>query len=48
MQRIEPEPEGITPEQMELIRDARTKLYWIYKTKNIKELEVVISSRPSA
>ena len=36
----EPEPEGITPEQMELIRDARTKIYWIYKTKNIKELEV--------
>jgi hypothetical protein len=34
------EPEGVTPEQMELIRDARTKIYWIYKTKNIKELEV--------
>jgi len=36
----EPEPEGITPEQMEYIRDARTKLYWIYKTRNMKELEV--------
>jgi|FrelakmetLWP11LW_1041352.scaffolds.fasta_scaffold464316_1 hypothetical protein len=36
----EPEPEGITPEQMEFIRDARTKIYWIYKTKNIKELKV--------
>ena len=34
------EPEAVTPEQMELIRDARTKIYWIYKTKNIKELEV--------
>jgi hypothetical protein len=39
-QMKEPEPEGITPEQMEYIRDARTKLYWIYKTRNMKELEV--------
>jgi hypothetical protein len=39
----EPEPEGITPEQMEYIRDARTKLYWIYKTRNMKELEVALS-----
>ncbi len=41
MRRIEPEPEGITPEQMELIKDTRTKYYWIYKTRNMKELEVV-------
>lgn len=39
------EPQGITPEQLELIRDARTKIYWIYKTKNIKELEVEKSRR---
>jgi len=41
LRRIEPEPEGITPEQMELIRDTRTKYYWIYSTRNMKELEVV-------
>jgi hypothetical protein len=38
-QMREPEEQGITPEQMEFIRDARTKLYWIYKTRNMKELE---------
>lgn len=39
LKRMEPEPEGITPEQMELIKDTRTKYYWIYKTRNMKELE---------
>ena len=43
-QMREPEEQGITPEQMEFIRDARTKIYWIYKTRNMKELEVAKSS----
>ena len=44
----EPKPEGITPEQMELIKDARTSVYWLYQikptTKSVKELEVDLLS----